>query len=116
MISRLLDSSEGHVHHYLCKHFDNLLVPNKIKQYLDLGYDIEVEILDEIDYEDTSFSRAAHRLALAEIQQIVKYQKLGQCLEQSLEGVGKDEKNIGKGDIKRIHNRIDNSEFVGKLS
>lgn len=47
------------MHHYLYKHFGNLLVPNKIKQYLDLGFDIEVEILDKIDYEDTSFSRAA---------------------------------------------------------
>lgn len=90
MVSRLL-SPEGHVHHYLYKHFD-WLVPNKIKEYLDLGYDIEVEILDEIDYEDISFSRAAHRLALAEIQQIVKYQELGQCLDQCPEGVGPKEK------------------------
>lgn len=95
MIARLLDSSEGHVHHYLYKHFGNL-VPDKIKEKLDLGYDIKVEILDEIDYEDTFFSRAAHRLALAEIQQIVKYQELGQCLEQSLEGVGKNEEEYWK--------------------
>lgn len=90
MVSRLL-ASKGHVHYYLYEYFCKL-VPGKIKQYLDLGYDIEVEILDEIDYEDTSFSKAAHRLALAEIQQIAKYQELGQCLEQLPEGVGPNQK------------------------
>lgn len=90
--SRLLDSEfKGHLHYYLKGEFSKL-VPKNIKKYLDLGYDIEVEILDEIDYEDTSFSRAAHRLVLAEIQQIVKYQELGQCLEQLPDGVGSNEK------------------------
>lgn len=90
MLSRLLDE---HVHNYLYGYFD-MLVPNRIKQFLDSGYDIKVEILAEIDYEDTSFSRAAHRLALAEIEQIVKYQNLGHCLEQLPEGVGSKEKKF----------------------
>lgn len=94
MASRLL-ASTGHVHYYLYGHFGKL-VPDKIKHYLNLGYDIEVEILDEIDYEDISFSRAAHRLALAEIQQIVNYQKLGQCLEQRPEGVSSKEEEYWK--------------------
>ncbi len=94
MASRLL-ASKGHVHNYLYGYFGKL-VPDKIKHYLNLGYDIEVEILDEIDYEDIYFSRAAHRLALAEIQQIVYYQKLGQCLEQRPEGVSSKEEEYWK--------------------
>lgn len=92
IVSRLL-GAKGHLHYYLKGKFSKL-VPGNIKKYLDLGYDIEVEILDDFDdkYKDTEFSRAAHRLALAEIQQIVKYQELGQCLEQLPEGVGKYEK------------------------
>ena len=38
------------------------------EEYLDLGYDIEVEIFDKIDYEDTSFLRMVHCLVLAGIQ------------------------------------------------
>lgn len=100
MVSRLLKASTGHVHHYLNGNL-RLLVPKLIKQYLDLGYDIEVKILVKIDYEDTSFSRAAHRLALAEIQKIVEYQNQGQCLEQSLEGVGKTEEEYWKQNYKK---------------
>lgn len=92
MLARLL-SSKGHVHYYLYRHFGKL-VPDRIKQFLDSGYDIKVEILAEIDYEDTSFSKAAHRLALAEIQQIVNYQNQGHYLEQLPEGVGSNEKNF----------------------
>lgn len=92
MLARLL-SSKGHVHYYLYEYFGKL-VPEKIKHFLNLGYDIEVKILEEIDYEDTSFSRAAHRLALAEIQQIVKYQEQEPCLEQLPEGVGPKEKEF----------------------
>ena len=92
VVSRLL-GSKGHLHYYLNGNL-NKLVPQKIKEYLDLGYDIDVRILDDFtdEYKDTDFSRAAHRLALAEIQQIVEYQKLGQCLEQLPEGAGKYER------------------------
>lgn len=92
LAARLL-GCKGHLHYYLNGNFSRL-VPGTIKKYLDLGYDIEVEILDDFDdkYKDTHFSRAAHRLALAEIQQIVTYQEQGQCLEQLPEGVGKYEK------------------------
>lgn len=93
MVSRLLDSNGGHLHEYLNGKFIKL-VPKKIKYYLDSEYDIKVEILEDFDvqYKDTDFSRAAHRLALAEIQQIVKYQESKQCLEQLPEGIGKNEK------------------------
>lgn len=95
MVSRLLGSSSGHVHCYLRGYFKGL-VPQLIKKYLDLDYDIKVEILEKIDYQDEFFRRASHRLALAEIQQIVNYQEQGQCLEQDLEGVGPNEENYWK--------------------
>ena len=63
------------------------------------GYEIEVEV-EEINYKDTCFSRAAHRLALAEIQEIVKYQKMGQCLLQTPEGVGEYEEKFWEKNCK----------------
>ena len=82
--SRLLDSSYGHIHSYL-KGREGF-VQNKIKKYIDNGYMIEVEILKEIDYKDTCFSKAAHRLALAELEKIVEFQEKGECLDQLPEG------------------------------
>ena len=69
------------------------LVPRIINKYIKAGYKIEIKITP-VDYTDTSFSRAAHRLALAEIREIVKYQKKGQCLEQMPEGVGENEEKF----------------------
>ena len=82
-------------------------LPISIRKYLNLGYDIEVKILVDCDdiYKDTNFSRAAHRLALAEIQQIVKYQELGQCLEQLPEGIGQDERRYWEEKYKKNHNQ-----------
>lgn len=87
MVGRLFGSSRGHLHCFLNGRYDNL-VAQKVKEYLDLGYNIEVRLLDNLEdrYRDTNFSRAAHYLALAEIQQIVKYQELEQCLDQLPEG------------------------------
>ena len=77
------------------------LVPDLMTQYLSKGYRIEVEILKRVNYKDTSFSRAAHRLALAELRIIVKYQKTGQCLEQKPEGVGEAELNYWEQNYKK---------------
>lgn len=89
--SRLLGSS-GHIYMYLKNNLTNL-VPQLIKKYLNSGYEIEIKII-KIDYSDIHFSRAAHRLACAEINEIVKYQNDGQCLEQLPEGVGDREKKF----------------------
>ena len=51
------------------------LVPSEIKYYLGQNYEILVEI-EEVDYFDTDSSRASHRLSLAEITEIVKYQSM----------------------------------------
>ena len=85
--ARLLGSSSGHVHLYLNNYVTNL-VPELIDQHLQECYRIEVRILEEVDYQDSSFSRAAHRLAFAELKWIVDMQKEGLCLDQLPEGAG----------------------------
>lgn len=96
---RLLGSGGGHIYMYLNNNFSKL-VPYIIDKHIKDGYTIQVEIIP-VEYNDTSFSRAAHRLALAEISEIVKYQKQGQCLEQMPEGVGINEEKFWKENYKR---------------
>ena len=92
--ARLLRASKGHIYMYLQKDYSRL-VPEEIRKAINDGYEIEVEIENkEEEYKDIEFSRAAHRLALAEIQEIIKYQEKGQCLLQTPEGVGKNEKEF----------------------
>lgn len=83
---RLLGPSNGHIFLFLKGDYSKI-VPQKIKEYLDDGYKIRVDI-SNVSYYDTSFSKAAHRLALAELQEIVKYQEMGQCPFQVPEGAG----------------------------
>ena len=90
--NRLLGSGRGHIYMYLNNNLSKL-VPRIINKYIKAGYKIEIKITP-VDYTDTSFSRAAHRLALAEISEIVKYQKKGQCLERMPEGVGENEEKF----------------------
>lgn len=87
IVYRLLGSSGGHIYMYLNNDYSKV-VPLKIKEYIDKSWEVEVRILDEVDYHDISFSKAAHRLALAELQRIVQYQKLNQCEYQVPEGFG----------------------------
>ena len=84
---RLL-SSNGHIHLFF-KESDKL-VPSEIKNYLNEKYKIVVEII-KVNYYDTEFTRASHRLALVELAEIVKYQSQGQCLKQLPEGVSDNE-------------------------
>lgn len=99
LVYRLLNSAGGHIHLFLNNYLDNNLVPTKINEYLNNGYCIKV-VIKEVKYNDTSFSRAAHRLALAELQEIVSCQKKGQCLDQLPEGVGEDEEKFWKENYK----------------
>ncbi len=96
---RLLGASNGHIYMYLKGNYSKF-VPNEINNALTDGYKIEVEI-EEKEYEDIYFSRAAHRLALAELQEIVKYQEMGQCLSQIPEGTGEREKNFWETNYKK---------------
>ena len=95
---RLLGADKGHIYMYLKEDYSKL-VPLEIKKSLENGYIVEVEI-KEIEYKDTHFSRAAHRLALCELQEIVKYQEIGQCLLQLPEGVGKKEEQFWERTIR----------------
>jgi len=95
---RLFGSSQGHIHMFLNNDYSKL-VPSKIAEYLNDDYTIQVEI-EEIDYSDTSFSKAAHRLALAELQQIVHYQSIGQCEFQTPEGAGTYEEKFWEENYK----------------
>ena len=92
LIGRLLNSN-GHVYHYITGNTEKF-VPKKIREYREQGYKIIVKILCEVDYYDTSYSKAAHRLALAELEQIVKYQEKGHCLFQKPEGSSKNTQNF----------------------
>ena len=94
---RLL-SSNGHIHLFFKE--SEKLVPSEIKYYLGQNYDILVEI-EDVDYFDTNFSRASHRLSLAEITEIVKYQSMGQCLKQLPEGIGEGEREYWENKYKR---------------
>lgn len=97
--NRLLLSG-GHVYRYLHEDY-SWLVPKLIKEYIENGYEIEVRILKEVNYEDECFSRAAHILAFEELKYITEYQKKGQCLTQKPEGVGKNEEAYWNENYKR---------------
>ena len=58
MCSRLLNLSNGHIHCYLYNR-KNKLVPRVISELIKQGYEIDIRILEEVNYEDTSFSRAS---------------------------------------------------------
>lgn len=97
---RLLGSSSGHIYMFLRNDFSKV-VPLKINEYLNEGFKIKVEVL-KIDYSDTSFSNAAHRLALAELQEIVKHQEKGQCQFQVPEGAGAYEEKFWQENYKKL--------------
>lgn len=83
---RLLGSGNGHIYNFLKGNLSKT-VPLKINTYLKKGYDICVEITP-VNYSDTFFSKAAHRLAFEELKEIVKYQEMGECPFQVPEGAG----------------------------
>lgn len=87
VMGRLFGSNGGHIYNYMSGRLDRL-VPQKIDEYLKLGYEIEVDYI-EVDYKDTDFSKASHRLALKELLEIVRYNEMGQCLFQYPEGTRK---------------------------
>ncbi len=92
IVDRLLGSRDGHIYMYLNNNFSKV-VPKKIDEYLTKGYKIEIEII-EIDYHDEKFTNSAHRLALAELNEIVKYQNKGECEFQLPENVGINEEKF----------------------
>ena len=98
MAGRILGASDGHIYMYLQRNMTKF-VPEKIDEYIKRGYRIEVRILEQIDYRDTSFSKAAHRLALAELQKIVEYQEKANALISARKGQEVMRRNIGRSII-----------------
>lgn len=102
-IANRLFGPNGHIYKYLndnCKK----LVPKLIDKYIKLKYEIEIKII-KVDYTDTSFSRAAHRLAYTEINEIIKHQKCGECLQQLPEGVSDKEKKYWEKNYKKYNSK-----------
>lgn len=99
IVYRLLGASSGHIYMFL-KNDLSKVVPLKINEYLNEGFKIKVEVI-KIDYSDISFCNAAHRLALAELQEIVKYQEKGQCQFQVPEGAGAYEEKFWQEKYKK---------------
>ena len=90
--NRMFSSSCGHIHCYLRyretngDEYKDKLIVKEIQAALDKGYSIKVECLETVEYRDEFFSRAQHRLALAELKWIVHFQEKGECLTQLLDG------------------------------
>lgn len=99
---RTFDSGNGHIHKYIQfkktngKKYSKDLVVQLMDLFVMKNYKIRCRCLELVDYYDTSFSRAAHRLAFAELYWITKYQNMGECLSQMPEGVGSKEENYWK--------------------
>lgn len=70
---------KGHIYNYL-RGVRNTEVQKRMENYLDNNYFIEVRILKRVDYEGDSFIQDANRLALAELEEIVKQQSKGLCI------------------------------------
>ena len=54
----------------------------RIESYRSKKYRIEVRILKKVNYKGDSFIQDANRLALAELEEIVKQQNNGFCITQ----------------------------------
>ena len=95
-------SKDGHIHKFLRyketngKLYSEELVVRLIDNLQKNKCSIYVKCLEIVDYYDKSFSRAAHRLAFAELYWITKYQNMGECLDQLPEVVGSHEENYWK--------------------
>ena len=104
----------GHIHFFLKyikendldirkEIFDSDVVIRNIVKYREKRYRIVARCLEKVDYHDTCFSRAAHRLAYAEYKWIVFYQKQDECLDQLPEAVGKAEEKFWTENFKEYN-------------
>ena len=69
----------GHISDYLSGVRKNG-VQKRIKEYLEKGYVIKVRILRKVEYIGDGFVQDANRLALAELEEIVRMLEQGYCL------------------------------------
>lgn len=71
----------GHIYNYL-RGVRKTDVQKNIEMYLNNKCEVHVKILREVEYKGDSFILDANRLALAEIEEIVKQQNKGYCLTE----------------------------------
>lgn len=81
----------GHIYNYL-RGVRNTDVQQRMENFLGKGYTVEVRILKRVEYKGDSFIQDANRLALAELEEILKQQDNGYCktTDQISEAVKKE--------------------------
>lgn len=79
-------SKNSHVYSYM-RGVRKTEVHNMMERYLNQGYIIKIRILKKVRYVGDTFKKDANRLAFAELKELIKYQKMGFCLEQLSEAV-----------------------------
>ena len=65
---------------------DKYLVPRFIRSCLEKGKTLEIRVLKKVAYKGDNYYRDMQRLAYAELREIEKAQKRGECLNQLPEG------------------------------
>lgn len=92
----------GHIYNYL-RGVRNTDVQKRMENYLDNNYSIEVRVLKRVDYVGDSFIQDANRLALAELEEIVKQQNKGLCItkDQLSESIKPSEENAWNEQFKK---------------
>ncbi|WP_416327808.1 hypothetical protein [[Eubacterium] hominis] len=90
----------GHIYDYL-RGVKNTDVQKRMEDFLTKGYIIEVRILKKVKYNGDSFIQDANRLALAELEEIVKQQENGYCItkDQLSEAVKREAEEKAWNDV-----------------
>lgn len=76
----------SHLNNYL-RGVRNTNVHKYIEYYLNNGFNVEIRVLQKVEYVGDSFERDANRLALAELEELVKHQDMEECPNQLSEAV-----------------------------
>lgn len=95
IFDRLIGRSGGHLTDYLriADPMKKTEVHKNIDMFRKAGYDIKVKVLRTVPYVHSEpFAVNANRLCMAELEELVKYQKKGECPEELSENVKTSEK------------------------
>lgn len=96
IFDRLIGRSGGHLTDYLriADSKKKTEVHKNIDMFRKAGYDIKVKVLRTVPYVHSEpFAVNANRLCMAELEELVKYQKEGECPEELSENVKNNEKS-----------------------
>lgn len=95
IFDRLIGRSGGHLTDYIriTDPMKKTEVHKNIDMFRKAGYDIKVKVLKTVPYVHSEpFAVNANRLCLAELEELVRYQKKGECPEELSENVKTSEK------------------------